>query len=53
MIFQPPCPSPSLEDHGRHHAHEHDGEDWVVELHGAFERKEQHTRNRLDCDHCD
>lgn len=48
------CPdSPSLERHRGHHAHEHDAEYGVVELHGAFDGEDQHAWQCLHCDACD
>lgn len=34
---------PSLEHHRGHHAHDHDTEYGVVELHGALDAKDQHA----------
>lgn len=42
----------SLEDHRSRHAHEHDAEDRVVELHVALYSEEQHACDSLHRDDC-
>lgn len=44
---------PSLEHNWGHHAHKHDAENGVVELHGALDGEDQHAWECLDCDDCD
>lgn len=51
-VFRRSCHSLSLEDHWSHHAHEHDAEDRVVELHVALDGEEQHACDGLHCDDC-
>ena len=45
--------SPGLKCHRGHHTDKHDVEDGVCELHGAFERQDQHAWHCLHSDHCD